>query len=93
MAEDAHSIASERLFLRPEAARYLSETWRISHSVATLAKLAVAGTGPEFRKAGRTPLYPQDGLDTYAHSKISHRVRSTSELATSAPSQAKMAAA
>jgi hypothetical protein len=52
MAEDAHSVANERLLRRPEAARYLSETWRISHSVATLAKLAVAGSGPEFRKAG-----------------------------------------
>ena len=92
MAEDAHSIASERLFLRPEAARYLSETWRISHSVATLAKLAVAGSGPEFRKAGRTPLYPQDGLDAYAQSKMSRRVRSASELTTSKSAQSKVAA-
>lgn len=64
MAEDVHNVAHERLLRRSEAARYLIDTWRISCSVATLAKLAVAGSGPEFRKAGRTPLYPQDGLDT-----------------------------
>jgi hypothetical protein len=93
MAENSYSVANERLLRRSEAARYLSDTWRISHSVATLAKLAVAGSGPEFRKAGRTPLYRQDGLDAYAQSKISRRVRSTSELTMGASAQAKMAAA
>src|SRR4029077_15239649 len=93
MAENSYSVANERLLRRSEAARYLSDTWRISHSVATLAKLAVAGSGPEFRKVGRTPLYPQDGLDAYAQSRISRRVRSTSELTMSESVQAKTAAA
>jgi hypothetical protein len=93
MAEDVHNVAREQLLRRTEAARYLVETWRISCSVATLAKLAVGGGGPEFRKAGRTPLYPQDGLDSYAQSKMSPRVRSTSELATSKAGQAKAAVA
>jgi hypothetical protein len=70
----------ERLFRREEATRYLQDTWSIPHSVATLAKLAVTGSGPEFRKSGRTPLYPQDGLDSYARSKLTRRVRSTAEL-------------
>jgi hypothetical protein len=91
MAEGTHSVAHERLLRRSEAARYLIDTWRISCSVATLAKLAVAGRGPEFRKAGRTPLYPQDGLDSYAQSKMSRRVRSTSELDTSKSVHAKAA--
>jgi hypothetical protein len=93
MAQDVHNVAQERLLQRAEAARYLLETWRISCSVATLAKLAVAGSGPEFRKAGRTPLYPQDGLDSYAQSKMSRRVRSTSELTTSKSVHAKAAVA
>jgi hypothetical protein len=77
---DTESVARERLLRRVEASHYLNEIWRIPHSPATLAKLAVVGGGPEFRKAGRTPLYPQDGLDTYAQHKMSRRVRSTSEL-------------
>jgi hypothetical protein len=81
MVEEVDSVAKERLLRRSEAARYLADTWRISCSTATLAKLAVAGNGPEFRKAGRTPLYPQDGLDAYARSRLSRRVRSASELA------------
>jgi len=70
----------EHLLRREEAARYLKDTWGIPHSVPTLAKLAVIGGGPEFRKCGRTPLYPQDGLDSYARSKLTRRVRSTAEL-------------
>jgi hypothetical protein len=93
MTNNAQVTKQERLLNRAEAAQYLSETWRIPCSVGTLAKLAVIGSGPEFRKAGRTPLYPQDGLDAYAQSKISRRVRSTSELAMSESVQAKMAAA
>ena len=66
------------------AAQKLLATWtkfgKSRQSPATLAKLAVVGGGPEFRKAGRTPLYPQDGLDTYAQSRMSRRVRSTTEL-------------
>jgi len=80
MNPDTESVAGERLLRRIEASRYLNEIWRIPHSPATLAKLAVVGGGPEFRKAGRTPLYPQDGLDTYAQSRMSRRVRSTAEL-------------
>ena len=47
----------ERLLSRAEAAQYLSEIKRIPTSVALLAKLVVTGDGPEYRKAGRTPLY------------------------------------
>jgi hypothetical protein len=70
----------ERLFRREDAARYLLETWNVQRSVATLARLAVTGNGPEFRKSGRTPLYPQDSLDSYARSLLTRRVRSTAEL-------------
>jgi hypothetical protein len=93
MAKDGHDITQELLLNRTEASYYLIEKWRVRCSIATLAKLAVVGGGPEFRKAGRTPLYPQDGLDSYAQSKMSPRVRSTSELATSKSGQAKAAVA
>jgi hypothetical protein len=80
MEMNPDSVGAEQLLRRSEASGYLNEIWRIPHSTATLAKLAVVGGGPEFRKAGRTPLYPQDGLDTYAQSRMSRRVRSTAEL-------------
>ena len=80
MDQDIASLALERLFRRAEASQYLVETWRIPCSAGALAKLAVVGGGPEYRKAGRTPLYPQDALDEYARSKLSRRVRKTAEL-------------
>jgi hypothetical protein len=70
----------EQLFRREEAARYLRDFWKIQLSAGTLAKLAVTGEGPEYRKSGRTPLYPQDALDSYAQSRLTKRVRSTTEL-------------
>jgi hypothetical protein len=76
----ATALDEEQLLTRVEASRYLSGDWHIPTSVALLAKLAVTGGGPEYRKAGRTPLYPQDALDSYARSKLSKRVRSTAEL-------------
>ena len=80
MHPDIASLAQERLRRRAEASRYLVETWQIPCSVGALANLAVVGGGPEYRKAGRTPLYPQDALDEYARSKLSRRVRKTAEL-------------
>jgi hypothetical protein len=70
----------ERLRRRSTAAEYIQSEWGIPCSPKTLAKLAVIGGGPEFRRAGRTPLYPEDDLDDWARSKLSARVRSTSEL-------------
>ena len=74
------NVGEEHLLSRAEASDYLRGVWKIPHSIGTLAKLAVVGGGPEFRKAGRIPLYPQDGLDAYARAKLTRRVRSTSEL-------------
>ena len=71
---------SERLRRRTAAAEYIQTEWGITCSPKSLAKLAVVGGGPEFRKAGRFPLYPEDALDDWALSRLSPRVRSTSEL-------------
>ena len=75
----------ENLRRRNAAADYLQTIWGIPCSPKTLAKYAVIGGGPVFRKAGRTPLYPEDGLDDWARRKIGPRVRSTSELPRSQP--------
>ena len=73
--------APERLLRRNEAAKYVVETYNVPCSPKTLAKLAcVSSSGPPFRLAGRFPLYPISGLDTWAQNKIGPLVRSTSEL-------------
>ena len=64
---------------RLEAARYITDTW-FPCAPKTLAKLAVVGGGPAFRKAGRVPLYSVEDCDAYAASRIGPRVSSTSEL-------------
>jgi hypothetical protein len=70
----------DRLLRRKEAAQYVAATYGFPCSPNTLAKLAcVSSDGPPFRMAGRIPLYPQDGLDSWARSKIGPLVRSTSE--------------
>jgi len=48
---------------RAEAARYIRETWGLPCSSSWLAKLAVVGGGPIFRKAGRFPIYTDADLD------------------------------
>jgi hypothetical protein len=77
--EDAAKL--DRLLRRTEAAQYVTATYGIPCSPKTLAKLAcVSSEGPPFRMAGRFPLYPTSGLDTWAQSKIGPLVRSTSEV-------------
>ncbi len=63
---------------RPEAARYVRETWGLPCSPSWLAKLAVVGGGPIFRKAGRFPIYADEDLDSWAQSRIGAPQRSTS---------------
>ena len=65
---------------RDQASLYLEEKWCLKRSKNYLAKLAVVGGGPAFRKANRIPLYTDEDLDAYAESVIGPRVRSTSEL-------------
>ena len=70
-----------RRFRRIEASQYLLETWGISRTPKTLAKLAVVGGGPAFEKDGRFPLYLPEKLDDWAQSQLSPLVSSTAELA------------
>jgi hypothetical protein len=63
---------------RAEAARYVRETWGLPCSPSWLAKLAVIGGGPIFRKAGRFPIYADGDLDSWAQGRIGAPLRSTS---------------
>lgn len=72
----------KRDMTRSEAAQYITDRW-FPCSPKTLAKLAVVGGGPPFRKAGRVPLYSQASVDAWAASKIGPIVYSTTELAVS----------
>jgi hypothetical protein len=67
-----------RYFRRDAAAKYVRERWGLPCSKAWLAKLAVVGGGPVFRKAGRTPLYDPVDLDAWAQGRIGDRRKSTS---------------
>jgi hypothetical protein len=69
---------SPRYLLRTAAARYVRDTWGTPCSPRWLAKLAVVGGGPPFRKAGRFPLYAPDDLDAWAQSRIGTVRNSTS---------------
>ncbi len=66
---------------RKDAAEYVRTEWGLPCAVQTLAKLAVIGGGPTFRKAGRYPLYRPNDLDTWVKAKIGEPCRSTSDIA------------
>jgi hypothetical protein len=72
-------MTSCRLLRRKAASEYLEQTWGITRAPSTLAKLAVVGGGPIFRRAGRVPLYSTDDLDDWARSLLSGPMRSTSD--------------
>lgn len=69
----------ERLFRREEAAEYLQGRGAPITRQA-LAKMAVIGGGPLFRKLGKFPLYAPGDLDAWITEKLSAPVRSTAEL-------------
>ncbi len=70
---------------RKAASQYLRETHGLERAPSTLAKLAVIGGGPIFRRAGRIPLYSPEDLDAWAESLLSAPMRSTAELASIKP--------
>jgi len=63
---------------RADAARYIRETYGIPCATSTLAKYACIGNGPACRLAQKFPVYSRDDLDTWARSRISEPMRSTS---------------
>ena len=69
-----------KLLRRKSASDYLRDTYGIERAPSTLAKLAVTGGGPIFRRAGRIPLYSTSDLDAWAISILSKPIRRTSEV-------------
>ena len=81
MQHDVKSATHGRHFLRPsDAATYITERYSFPCSRQWLAKLAVIGGGPVFRKAGRYPVYEPSELDRWAEARIGPPQRSTSEV-------------
>ena len=76
---DISQTVAERQFLRrADAATYVNERYGFPCSRQWLAKLAVIGGGPLFRKAGRFPVYKPADLDAWAQSRIGKAQSSTS---------------
>jgi hypothetical protein len=73
------TLVPRRMPRRREAAKYVRDTWGVPCAEKTLAKLAVIGGGPPFRRYGRAPLYEPDQLDSWVRSKLSPPITSTSE--------------
>jgi hypothetical protein len=69
-----------RFLRRAEAAAYVQATYGFPCSRQWLAKLAVIGGGPVYRKAGRTPIYAPEDLDAWAVARIGAPQRSTSDV-------------
>ena len=63
---------------RDQAARHIRDLWGLPCSPRWLAKLAVVGGGPIYRKAGRTPIYAPADLDAWAQARIGAPQRSSS---------------
>ena len=69
--------SSARFVSRADAARYIAGRYGFPCSRQWLAKLAVAGKGPAFQKAGRFPVYQPAELDRWATHRIAAASRPT----------------
>ena len=67
---------------RKLASEYLFEVHGISLSPATLAKLAVVGGSPKYRKDGHFPVYDLTDLDVFAVARLGPLRTSTSDNST-----------
>lgn len=72
-------MITNRPLRRAEASAYLLATHGIERKPSTLAKLAVVGGGPRFRRAGRIPLYAIADLDAWAESLLTPAAATTTE--------------
>jgi hypothetical protein len=78
----------KRFLRRADAAAYVTDRYGFPCSRQWLAKLAVVGGGPVFRKAGRYPIYDPADLDRWATARIGPAQRSTSQTSGEAHSEA-----
>ena len=73
------TLARTPFLRRKQAADYIGQVWGIPISPRTLAKLAVVGGGPPFRKAGRFPMNQPADLDAWVERRLGPRQTSTSD--------------
>lgn len=73
-------MSNSKFLRRSEAAAYIRAKYLLPCADKYLAKLAVTGGGPKFRKASRWPIYEVADLEAWAEARISAKVGSTSEL-------------
>jgi hypothetical protein len=66
-------MITSKLLRRKAASEYLHQAHGVERAPSTLAKLAVTGGGPAFRRIGRVPLYAADDLDAWVASKLGPR--------------------
>jgi hypothetical protein len=66
---------------RKQASIYLREKYGLERAPSTLAKDAVIGGGPVFRRINRVPLYLTSDLDEWVASKLGEPMRSTTDKA------------
>ncbi len=67
---DPEAKRTPRFLRRALASEYVANTYGFPCSPQWLAKLAVTGGGPRFRKAGRTPIYEVADLDAWALDRL-----------------------
>lgn len=78
---DVERQPAHKLYLsRAQAADYLQERYGC-YKKQTLARMAVDGTGPTFKKMGAFTYYLESDLDSWVAERMSAPVRSTTELA------------
>jgi hypothetical protein len=65
---------------RRRSAMFLEASYGAKISPDTLAKMAVSGTGPPFRRLGPHVVYEPSDLSSWAESRLSAKVHSTSGL-------------
>lgn len=80
MDNDTPQTEGIRFLRRADAAVYIQSSYGFPCSRQWLAKLAVIGGGPVYRKAGRTPIYAPADLDAWARARIGEPQRSTSDM-------------
>lgn len=83
MDADTQQAEAVHFLRRADAASYIQSVYGFPCSRQWLAKLAVIGGGPVYRKAGRTPIYAPADLDAWARARIGQPQRSTSDVLTS----------
>jgi hypothetical protein len=66
---------SDTYFQRGQASEYLIARYALRCSPQTLARYAVEGSGPLFRRAGRTTVYAVSALDEWAQCRLSEPTR------------------